>query len=247
MTEARIVAKAFEHAARKEAAPKRCKTARMPPTPATSNDSCASRFYKNGTAPRKRSPALPRPHRRRRPAAAAGQRKALYEARAEAACAKRPPTSGEEPLVDVRAVVPTGPRHAHPSKKRRSGPCTAAARGMVGAFRNNGSTTLVARRPPRSRPPRRREHVVIRPLAVSRGGSPFQGVDERRLALSGAFRARLRRRARRRAARLGETAPLLNLHVDEYNVATYEHRTLLYLSDHGRFHGRAPSSTTATA
>ena len=39
------------------------------------------------------------------------------------------------------------------------------------------------------------------------------------------------------------------MHVDEYNVETYEHTTLLYLSDHGLVISRAAasSSTTATA
>ena len=221
---------------------KRCKTARMPRTPATSNDSCASRFYKNGTAPRKRSPAAAR---RCHPAAAAAaaaadQRKALLRGAGGGRVRETAADEGRRaPRRRARRVVPTGPaRLPHPSKKRRS---SARARRRAGhgrgvpQQRQHDARLRGARRA--ARPPRRREHRHDPPLRRRAAAAPpiSSGVDERRLALSGAFLARLQppgASARRRAL---ESKPRCywNLHVDEYNVETYEHTTLLYLSDHG--------------
>ena len=164
----------------------------------------------------------------------------FYEARAEAAYAKRPPTRGEEPLVDVRGESYRRVLRDCPilARSQAQALARAAARGMVGAFRNNGSTTLGCAAPDALRGRLDDESIAtIRRCVVElrRLSSISSGVDERRLALSGAFLARLQppgASARRRAL---ESKPRCywNLHVDEYNVETYEHTTLLYLSDHG--------------
>ena len=146
----------------------------------------------------------------------------FYEARAEAAYAKRPPTRGEEPLGDVHGESYRRLLRDCPILARRDARALAraAARGMVGAFRNNGSMTLGCAAPDALRGRLDDESIAtIRRCVVElrRLSSISSGVDERRLALSGAFLARLQppgASARRRAL---ESKPRCywNVHVAE--------------------------------
>jgi hypothetical protein len=240
MTEATNRCIAFEHAARQEAA----RQAVQDGTDA-SDAGYIERFVRVAVLQERHraaqtlagaaAPAPPLP-----PPLPPTSERPFYEARAKAAYAKRPPTRGEEPLVDVRGesyrrVLRDSPILAKSDARALA---RAAARGMVGAFRNNGSTTLGCAAPDALRGRLDDESIaIIRRCVVElrRLAAESAGVDERRLALSGAFLARLQppgASARRRAL---ESTPRCywNLHVDEYNVATYEHTTLLYLSDHG--------------
>ena len=233
--------KAFEHAARKEAARQAVQDGtdasdagyieRFVRVAVLQERHRAAQTLAGAAAPAPLPPPPPPPPTSERP---------FYEARAEAAYAKRPPTRGEEPLVDVRGESYRRVLRDCPilAKSDARALARAAARGMVGAFRNNGSTTLGCAAPDALRGRLDDESIAtIRRCVVElrRLSSISSGVDERRLALSGAFLARLQppgASARRRAL---ESKPRCywNVHVDEYNVETYEHTTLLYLSDHG--------------
>ena len=233
--------KAFEHAARQEAALQAVQDGTD-----ASDAGYIERFVRVATLQERHraaqtlaGAAAPAPLPPPPPPPPTGERP-FYEARAEAAYAKRPPTRGEEPLVDVRGesyrrVLRDCPILAKSDARILA---RAAARGMVGAFRNNGSTTLGCAAPEALQGRLDDESIAtIRRCVVElrRLAAEAAGVDERRLALSGAFLARLQppgASARRRAL---ESKPRCywNVHVDEYNVDTYEHTTLLYLSDHG--------------
>ena len=164
----------------------------------------------------------------------------FYEARAEAAYAKRASSQGEAPLVDVRGESYRRVLRDCPvvSRSDARALARAAARGMVGAFRSNGSTTLGCAAPEALRG-RLDDHTIatIRRCVVElrRLAAESAGVDERRLALSGAFLARLQKpgaSSKRRALEAPKPRGYWNPHVDEFNVDSYEHTTLLYLSDH---------------
>jgi len=233
--------KAFEHAARQEAALQAVQDGtdasdagyieRFVRVATLQERHRAAQTLAGAAAPAPLLPPPPPPPTSERP---------FYEARAEAAYAKRPPTRGEEPLVDVRGESYRRVLRDCPilAKSDARALARAAARGMVGAFRNNGSTTLGCAAPEALRGRLDDESIAtIRRCVVElrRLAAEAAGVDERRLALSGAFLARLQppgASARRRAL---ESKPrgYWNVHVDEYNVDTYEHTTLLYLSDHG--------------
>ena len=164
----------------------------------------------------------------------------FYEARAEAAYAKRPPTRGEEPLVDVRGESYRRVLRDCPilGRKKRPGSCTSRRAGHgrgVPQQRQHDARLRGARRP--ARPPRRREHRHDPPLRRRAAAALINFFRSRRTA-AGAVRripraAPAAGRAARRRALESKPRCYWNLHVDEYNVATYEHTTLLYLSDHG--------------
>ena len=103
MTEATNRCKAFEHAARKEAALQAVQDGtdasdagyieRFVRVATLQERHRAAQTLAGAAAPAPLLPPPPPPPTSERP---------FYEARAEAAYAKRPPTRGEEPLVDVR-------------------------------------------------------------------------------------------------------------------------------------------------
>ena len=118
---------------------------------------------------------------------------------------------------------------------------------MLGSFTDGGSTVLGLLSPHALAPRLGAETVSTLKLCVvqmRRALAEASGVPERRLRLSGAFLARLappppKRRPRRRAAlSASRPKPYWNVHVDAFNVESYEHTSLLYLGDDfdgGRF------------
>ena len=111
---------------------------------------------------------------------------------------------------------------------------------MLGSFTDGGSTVLGLLSPHALAPRLGAETVSTLKLCVvqmRRALAEASGVPERRLRLSGAFLARLappppKRRPRRRAAlSASRPKPYWNVHVDAFNVESYEHTSLLYLGD----------------
>ena len=171
----------------------------------------------------------------------------FFEPRAEALYRSMPSDRFEAPLEtrrrgrSYRVVRTDAPALAPAAARDLARRCAV---GMVGAFSDGGSTVLGCLEPSalEARVGADAAATIERAVGDLRAlVGAAAGIDARRLRLSGAFVARLRPPAparRRRAFEAPKPKPYWNVHVDEFNVASYEHTALLYLSDDfegGRF------------